>query len=235
MRSDIIGCVLKPGIKLRFEALRDRYDASFSTLREALSRLVAEGLVVAEEHRGFIVAPVSAADLNDLTDVRVLVEKECLTRAIARGNDNWEANMIGAFHKMDKLQDRLGSKYYLSHDWAQLHGAFHFSLVSACASPNLLEIRQKLFERAHRYRHMSSKFRPHWRPKEIEHKDIMDSLLARNAAKATKLIERHIRETTRNVLEHAAHLFTADDAHNAQRASFGFNNKTRRSSRRTGS
>ena len=38
-----------------FEALRDRYGASFSTLREALSRLVAEGLVTSEEHRGFVV------------------------------------------------------------------------------------------------------------------------------------------------------------------------------------
>lgn len=219
MRSDIIGCDLKPGLKLRFEALRDRYDASFSTLREALSRLVAEGLVIAEEHRGFVVAPISAADLNDLTDVRVLMEKECFTRAIARGDDDWEAGMIAAFHRMDRLQARLGAKYYLSGEWAQLHGAFHFSLVRACGSPNLLEIRHKLYERAHRYRRISAKFRPHWRPKETEHKAIMDALLARDAAKATKLIERHIRETTRNVLEHAAHLFTAEDALDGQRGS----------------
>lgn len=221
MRADIIGCVLKPGAKLRFEALRDQYGASFSTLREALSRLVAEGLVRAEEHRGFIVAPVSREDLEDLTDVRVLVERECLTRAIARGGDGWEADILGAYHRMDRLQKRLGTKYYLSDDWAKLHGAFHFALVSACASPNLVEIRHKLFERAQRYRRMSSQFRPYWRPKDTEHKTIMDAVIARNAPKATKLIEQHIRETTQNVIEHAAHLFEAGAADNRRRAISG--------------
>jgi GntR family carbon starvation induced transcriptional regulator len=213
MRGDIITCALRPGSRLRFEALRDKYDASFSTLREALSRLVAEGLVTSEEHRGFVVAPVSRADLEDLTDVRVLVEKECMTRSMVRGDDAWEADILAAFHRMDLLQKRLGPKYYLSDEWATLHGGFHFALVNACGSPNLLEFRQKLFERAHRYRRISSQFRPRWRPKETQHKAIMDTVLARNAPKATKLIERHIRETTENVLEHAAHLFEPDDRH----------------------
>src|SRR5262245_51885029 len=82
MRSDIISCALKPGTKLRFESLRDMYAVSFSTLREGLSRLVAEGLVTAEDQRGFVVAPVSIEDLNDLTYVRVLVERECVALAI---------------------------------------------------------------------------------------------------------------------------------------------------------
>jgi GntR family transcriptional regulator, carbon starvation induced regulator len=211
MRADIISCTLKPGAKLRFESLRDMYAVSFSTLREALSRLVAEGLVVAEDQRGFVVAPVSISDLNDLTDVRVLVERECLSLAIKHGNDDWEADIIGAFHRMDRLQSRLGSNYYLSEEWAKLHGDFHFSLVAACGSPNLLHIREKLFERAHRYRRMSSQFRPQWRAKDVEHKMIMDAVIARDTAKAQELIERHIRETTENVIKHAGHLFVAPD------------------------
>ncbi|MEH2499684.1 GntR family carbon starvation induced transcriptional regulator [Bradyrhizobium sp. AZCC 1678] len=218
MRTDIISCTLKPGAKLRFEALREMYAVSFSTLREALSRLVAEGLVVAEDQRGFVVAPVSIDDLNDLTYVRVLVERECIGLAVKHGNDDWEADIIGAFHRMDRLQNRLGPNYYLSGEWDKLHGDFHFSLVAACGSPNLLEIRQKLFERAHRYRRMSSQFRPKWRAKDVEHKMIMDSAIARNTAKAQELIERHIRETTKNVIKHAGHLFVAHDEDRRSRA-----------------
>jgi DNA-binding GntR family transcriptional regulator len=217
MRADVISCALKPGAKLRFEGLRDMYGVSFSTLREALSRLVAEGLVIAEDQRGFIVAPVSIEDLNDLTYVRVLVERECLALAIKHGDDGWEADIIGAFHRMDRLQSRLGSNYYLSEEWGKLHGDFHFSLVTACGSPNLLEIRQKLFERAHRYRRMSSQFRTKWRAKDVEHKMIMDSVIARDTTKAQELIERHIRETTENVIKHAGHLFVAaDEEHNSR-------------------
>ncbi|BCH35698.1 transcriptional regulator [Mesorhizobium sp. L-8-10] len=207
MRSDIVSCNLKPGAKLRFETLKDLYEVSFSTLREALSRLVAENLVVAEGQRGFVVAPVSLFDLNDLTNVRVLIERECIRLAIERGDDQWEAEIIATFHRMDRLQNRLGSTYYLSEDWAKLHGTFHFSLVAACGSPNLLEIRQKLFERAHRYRRMSSQFRPQWRAKDVEHKMIMDAVIGRDSQTAQDLIDRHIRETTENVIAHASHLF----------------------------
>ncbi|WFU11840.1 FCD domain-containing protein (plasmid) [Rhizobium sp. CB3090] len=207
MRQDIVNCVLKPGEKLRFEGLRERYQVSFSTLREALSRLSAENLVIAEGQRGFIVAPVSIADLNDLTDVRILIEREALAKAIRKGDDRWEGNILSAFHRMDRLQQRIGREYYLSDEWSVMHGEFHFSLVAACGSPVLLEMRAKLFERAHRYRRMSSQFRPQWREKDVEHKMIVDAVLDRDIDTALGLIERHIRETSENVIEHAGHLF----------------------------
>lgn len=206
LREDILGCVLQPGDKLRFEALRDRYEVSFSTLREALSRLAAEQLVVAEGQRGFVVAPVSIADLQDLTNARVLLEREVLRQSIANGDDAWEAGILASYHRMDRLQTRLGDQYYLDPTWSGLHEDFHYALVSACGSPVLLGIRQKLFERAHRYRRMSSQFRTQWRPKDVEHKAIMDAALDR-LPEALELIEAHIRETTTNVIEFAGHLF----------------------------
>lgn len=72
----------------------------------------------------------------------------------------------------------------------------------------LLEIREKLFERANRYRRMSSQFRTQWRPKDVEHKAIMDATLDREPlALALDLLEWHIRATTENVIEFAGHLF----------------------------
>lgn len=207
LREDILACVLLPGEKLRFEALKERYDVSFSTLREALSRLAAEQLVLAEEQRGFVVAPVSVADLEDLTNARVLLEREVLRQSMEKGDDNWEAGIMASYHRMDRLQSRLGKQYYLDSAWSGLHEDFHYSLVNACGSPVLLGIRQKLFERAHRYRRMSSQFRTHWRPKDIEHKAIMDAALDRLSPDALDLIESHIRETTRNVIKFAGHLF----------------------------
>src|SRR5690554_6122231 len=112
LRDDILSCELKPGAKLRFEALRERYEVSFSTLREALARLAAENLVTSEGQRGFVVAPVSTEDLIDLTNARVLLERENLRRSMANGNDAWEADILGSFHRMDRLQSRLGEHYY---------------------------------------------------------------------------------------------------------------------------
>lgn len=206
LREDILGCALQPGEKLRFEALRARYEVSFSTLREALARLVAEQLVVSEGQRGFVVAPVSAAELNDLTDARVLLERELLRRSMERGDDGWEADILGSFHRMDRLQNRLGEQYYFDGDWSRIHAEFHLSLVAASGSPVLLEMRHNLFERANRYRRMSSHYRTQWRPKDIQHRAIMDAALDRRP-EALDLIEAHIRETTHNVIEFAGHLF----------------------------
>ncbi|BCH35710.1 transcriptional regulator [Mesorhizobium sp. L-8-10] len=216
MRSDIVACVLKPGERLRFEALRDRYAVSFSTLREALSRLAAEDLVLAEGQRGFLVAPISIDDLNDLTNVRVLVEREALRLSMLKGDDSWEASIIGTFHRMERMQQRLGSQYYFEQVWSAVHAAFHLSLVRSCNSPNLLKFREKLFERAHRYRRMSSQFRTRWREKDVQHRMIMDPVLVRDEARAVALIDRHIRETTENVIEHAGHLFVGLGAGTAQ-------------------
>lgn len=209
MRDDILSCVLAPAEKLRFEGLRERYEVSFSTLREALARLAAENLVVSEGQRGFAVAPVSLADLQDLTNVRVLVEREALRLSMQLGDDAWEGDILSSYHRMDRLQARLGGQYFLDADWALLHGMFHRSLVCACGSPVLLELRQTLFDRAHRYRRMSSQFRTRWRPKDVEHKTILDAAIARSP-EALDLIERHFRETTENVIEFAGHLFDPD-------------------------
>lgn len=210
LREDIVSCTLQPGAKLRFEALRDRYEVSFSTLREALARLVAEELVIAEDQRGFAVAPVSIAELEDLTDARVLLERELLRRSMERGHDDWEAGILASFHRMDRLQGRLGERYFLDPDWIELHGQFHGALVGAAGSPVLLQVRQRLYRRASRYRRMSSQYRTLWRPKDVEHKQIMDAALDR-MPEALDLIEQHLRETSANVIQFAGHLFTETD------------------------
>jgi DNA-binding GntR family transcriptional regulator len=66
LRHDILDGTLAPGLKLRFEMLRERYGVGASTLREALTRLVGDALVTSEEQRGFRVAEVSLDDFADL-------------------------------------------------------------------------------------------------------------------------------------------------------------------------
>jgi GntR family transcriptional regulator, carbon starvation induced regulator len=207
MRRDILFCVVEPGARLPFEQLRSTYNVSFSTLREALTRLVADGLVIAEGQRGFRVAPVTRHDLLDVTNARVLIEREALRLAIQHGDDVWEGSMVSTFHRMDRMQVREGRGYALSPEWSALHSAFHYALVSACGSPTLLGMRERLNERAHRYRALSAKLRPFERDKAAEHRGILDAVLDRNEGLAADLIDRHIRSTTANVIAYASHLF----------------------------
>ena len=74
LRSLILSGELRPGTKMRTAELQERFSVSLGTVREAVSQLLSEGLVVAEAHRGFTVSPISVADLVDLTKVRIEIE-----------------------------------------------------------------------------------------------------------------------------------------------------------------
>src|SRR3990172_5019394 len=73
LRQDVLTGELLPGHKLRIDALRLRYGVGASPVREALNRLVSEGLVTLEDQKGFRVAPVSLDELRELTHTRCLI------------------------------------------------------------------------------------------------------------------------------------------------------------------
>ena len=110
LRSDIIACRLMPNERLRVEALRERYGMGISPIREALMRLEAEGLVELEQNKGFRVSEVSHENLLDLMRSRIEIETIALRWSLEKGGVEWEANLLGAFHRLSRQsQDRSGA------------------------------------------------------------------------------------------------------------------------------
>jgi GntR family carbon starvation induced transcriptional regulator len=128
LRADILGVQFRPGEKLRFRELRARYGVGVSPLREALTRLAADGIVVLEDQRGFRVAPVSRADLEDLTRLRQQLETTALAQSIAEGDEEWEVKVMAAFHRLSKLpENEPGGGRVMNEQWARRHEEFHFA------------------------------------------------------------------------------------------------------------
>ena len=94
IKRDIIFGDLAPGTKLKLNGLKERYETSMSTLRETLNRLASEGFVDAMEQRGFFVVPVSADDLTEIADLRILLECSALDASIKQGDADWEGNLV---------------------------------------------------------------------------------------------------------------------------------------------
>lgn len=202
LRRDILACVLMPNEKLRLDALRQHYGVGATPLREALSRLAGQRLVVSEGQRGFRVAPVSADDLDDITNLRCEIEPLALRLSIARGDDRWEARVIGAFHHLSLMPRRRWKPGDAKMDeWNQRHAAFHHALIDHCGSPRLLAIRETLFDHAQRYQRLWIAFGETPRDDEKEHRDICQAALARDAEAAGRLTIEHIADTARLVRE----------------------------------
>lgn len=200
LRTAIVRCEFAPGERLRVEALGERLGVSSSPLREALSRLVATGLVDAFENRGFRVAPITVEGMADLTRVRLLVEGEALRDAIAHGDERWEAELVAAAHALARSEQRLADVApALDDDWSQRHRAFHLAMYAGSSSPLLRQMVEPLFDQAERYRRFSARHRKLPRAKHAEHRHLLDAVLARDVARADELFVRHVTATERSV------------------------------------
>ena len=195
LRADIISSRLAPGKKLRFHDLRETYGVGVSPLREALSRLAENRLVVATGQRGFHVSEISVENIIDVAMVRKQIDGLALRLSIEHGDDTWEGELLAARHKL-ALLERAGAD--VAEDlWERRHREFHYTLISACQSPCLLHLHSMLNDQFDRYRRLSAKSAQQSGPRALMHKQILDAALARNAEKAAKLLESHIAEATK--------------------------------------
>ena len=207
LRWDILDGAVAPDAKLPFALLQGRYGVGVGTIREALSHLVSEGLVRVDAGRGFRVAPVSRADLLDISELRVDFEKRALEDAVRHGDDAWEVSILSTFHLLDKMESRpLEDRLKDASRWTQVHRAFHEALVAACRSRWLLHFRAILFDQADRYRLLSQRHRPPANHRKGEHRAMMELALARDVEGACRLAEQHIRSTVADVLRYAPQL-----------------------------
>jgi len=201
LRADLLACRILPGSRLKIQELCNRLSVSLGAIREALSRLTSEGLVVAEPQRGFRAAPISRADLQDLTQVRIEIEGLCLRRAIEVGDVDWEARLVAAFHRLSRTPERAAADPARSNDeWAEAHAAFHTALADGCDSPWLLRLRGQLYDQSERYRRLSVPLTTQTRNIGEEHQRIVGAALARDADKAVALLSAHLSATTRILL-----------------------------------
>ncbi len=202
MKKAIICCELLPGDKLKVAELSKSYGLSSSPIREALNRLTQEGIVNASEKKGFRVAAMSVTDFQEIVRLRCLLEAEALSDAIQYGDDSWEADILGAYHRLSLIEQKLGDEpVALNDEWSARHKAFHFALFSGCQSPLLMGMVDSLFDRAERYRRFSARYRSATRHKQGEHKKLMDAVLQRRTADACDLQRRHVTGTLKYVSE----------------------------------
>lgn len=195
LKQDIICGAHKPGDKLLMSHLKTQYDIGTGPMREALSQLVSERLVTAISQRGFRVAEMSLEEMRDIYDARAHLEALIVKLAIERGDEQWEAELIGKAHTLARV-DEVNSAEDMLNIWDTRHKAFHSAIAGGCGSPKLLEVRNSLLDQAERYRQLWLKqtvfSKSALEEKRNEHQALVDTLLERDAVKASELMYEHL-------------------------------------------
>ncbi|HUN90969.1 MAG TPA: GntR family transcriptional regulator [Burkholderiaceae bacterium] len=203
LRRNIVSGTLAPGERLRVEHLKDQYQVGAGTLREALSLLLSDALVTAEGQRGFRVAPISVADLEDLTNARVLIETESLRQSIRHGDARWEADLVAAFHLLTRAETRPDGVD--PDEYEQRNKAFHEALIASHRSPWSKYMLGILYRHGERYRNINLRLTAaHAADRDVhrEHEEIFRAAIARQEARAALALEAHVRLTV-DIVKHA--------------------------------
>jgi GntR family carbon starvation induced transcriptional regulator len=190
IRADIVLGRLPPGQKLKLDRLKESYGVSISTLREILSRLASESLVLAEGRRGFEVAAVSAENLKELAELRLLLEGHAMEASFARADMEWEGRVVAAHHKLAATEHLMSSNIGEPDQWKRYDSEFHQAMISNCGSRVLMDAHSAAFDRYFRYQMIALNYRGDEPAR--QHQALLECALARDIARAKSVLLDHV-------------------------------------------
>lgn len=200
IQEHIISVKYLPGTKLSIAALAEELNSDPTAVREGLTRLVAEGFAEAVDKKGFRVAPISEAEIRDLFQSYCQIEGLALKLALDRGDKNWEAQIFATLSQLSLVEIKsllTEENYWL---WSQRHSAFHTALISACASPHLMRMRNDLFRRFERYIRLAFVAGPLLLAND-EHQSLADVVIKRERQKALRSLRIHALDKMEMLIE----------------------------------
>jgi len=194
LKGDLLSGVFAPGSALLTRELLARYGCGISPLREAIARLVGEGMLTASGHRGVRVPLPSVSDLDELYRIRTLLECDALKLAMERGDDQWEGQIVAACHRLERaaLPEPAAERSATVIEWEKRHRAFHEALIVAADAPRLLRIIEQLVDQTERYRAIRLTKVDNMqlaRDVSAEHRALADAVIARDGQALTLLAD----------------------------------------------
>lgn len=193
LRADMISCRLAPGTEIRENELALRFLVSKSPVRDALMRLEREGLVITLPRQGYRVAPVSLADVQDMFHLRNALEQACMERIVRRASDEQMAE-LERFRRFDAPAWDGGFVAY--------NREFHRTLARLAGNARMRDQLIDLIDQMERAVQLSVNSLKQGDPQSVvdEHAQLIDALQARQAARAQRLIGRHVAEAGKRVM-----------------------------------
>lgn len=194
LREAILRGRLAPGSRINLDRLREEYDISISPLREAVSRLMADGLVEFEDQRGYRVVPVSPENLTEVTNLRAELEVIALRASIEHGGLDWESDVLRAHYLLSR-SERNSARPDSLDAWEEAHSEFHRALIRGCGMPLLLTFCAGLQNMTGRYRRLYPVDPQSSRDLNAEHTEIAVAATSHEVDRACAALKAHILRT----------------------------------------
>ncbi|MFI8529644.1 GntR family transcriptional regulator [Streptomyces aquilus] len=210
LRDAIMRGDYAPGDALKPQDLAKEQGVSLAVVREALVRVVGEGLADRLPNRGFAVPALSDRRWQEIAEARRTVEPVVLRMSVERGDVDWEARVRAAHHRLARTPAYgPGEGAYYSSAWSEAHRVFHRTLLEGCGNSVLLETFDRMWT--------ASELARRWAALRIaeqvgidEHRRLEEAALARDADTAADLLAQHLTQTPAALTGRTHPEFTTD-------------------------
>ncbi len=196
IKHDIIGCLFAPGTEVSEARLCAQYKLGKAPVRMALSRLAHDGLVRAMPRRGYMVAPVTLKDIQDVFELRLLLEPRAARLAAGR---------VDA--KRLRLLDEICQAGYQSAEpksiirFLEANKAFHVAIAQASGNARLANAIGQLLDEMTRLLHLGLGFRNRTQEMQHEHRALVRALVRGDGATAERICQEQIEAARDMVLK----------------------------------
>jgi DNA-binding GntR family transcriptional regulator len=195
LRQEILSGALASGAQLRQDALAAAYEVSRIPVREALFLLEAEGLVRIEPHKGAVVTSLSVEEIDDVFDLRILLEPRLFERSIP-------ALAPEDFEHLDRLQKQFSAAISARDTrlWGALNAEFHGSLYAQANLPRTASIVSSLLQTSDRYTRVQLSTPAAMKRAGKEHAELIALAHKRDVKAACAFLVQHIESVRSDLL-----------------------------------
>lgn len=197
LREKILRGELQDGEQLRQDRLALEFEVSRIPVREALRQLEAEGLIKIVAHRGAVVSALSSDEIEELFDIRALLECEVLRLSIPRLTESdleKAASVLAAFDKAVKQDDD-------ARHWDRLNAQFHAVLYSRANRPQFSALIRTVVNNGERYSRLQAYLQRGFELASEEHRMLLDLCRKKDVNAACALLQAHIRKAGHSLKE----------------------------------
>lgn len=194
LHDKILSGSLAPGTLLRQEELAAGFSSSRVPLREALSRLEAEGLVKLRPRRGYIVSSLDPQEIIELLQLRIVVEEHAGYVATLSRSQKDVVALSESLKRLELLPtDRLDEEAIKA--WVRENRVFHDLLAKASGRTHLRQVIANLHAKIGRYIEIELAIGPELAASQADHRAIVHAFVAGDARAVAELCRRHCETT----------------------------------------
>ncbi len=194
LKTDVTNCTINPGQRIVQSKLAKDYGVGLTPIREALHRLIQEGLVRVEPRRGYIVSPINLSEINELYEYRIILEIGAVKLAIERGS----------YSDLQKIMDNANFTYcYGDHasysQFLQYNTIFHKSIALASKNYILAVSLETVLDRLSRVNYLAIDIVDNAEEICREHKELAAAIIAREFTKAEESLKAQVNRSLNKI------------------------------------